>query len=255
MSYIASNLKYIRKAKKLTQDAFAEKLGIKRSSVGAYEEGRAIPNLDVLKKLSKIFDLSFEDILLKNLSIEPNLQHYSFTQQRNQQKMSAAAGNLIQFVPVKAAAGYLTGYADNEFIDELNTFTLPMLAAGNYRAFEIDGDSMLPTPSGSVIVGEKVDTLQHVKTSNTYVLLSKYDGVVYKRIQTSKTNSEKEITLISDNPVYRPYTVKYDDILEVWKAVYILQRPDYQYYSSISNLNTKVDSLSQELSDIKKKLN
>ena len=62
----------------------------------------------------------------------------------------------FRFVPVKAAAGYLAGYADPEFIDELNTFTLPMLAPGKYRAFEIVGDSMLPTQSGSVIVGERV---------------------------------------------------------------------------------------------------
>ncbi len=63
-------------------------------------------------------------------------------------------------MPVKAAAGYLAGYADPEFLDELKTFTLPMLAPGNYRAFEIVGDSMLPTPSGSVIVGEKIDDLE-----------------------------------------------------------------------------------------------
>ena len=74
-----------------------------------------------------------------------------------------SASNEIHLVPVKAAAGYLAGYADPEFIDELNTFTLPMLAPGNYRAFEIVGDSMLPTPSGSVIVGEKIDNVEEVK--------------------------------------------------------------------------------------------
>ena len=80
----------------------------------------------------------------------------------------AAASNDIQIVPVKAAAGYLAGYGDPEFLDELNTFTLPMLAPGNYRAFEIVGDSMLPTQSGSVIVGEKVDDPDDVKSNQTY---------------------------------------------------------------------------------------
>ena len=77
----------------------------------------------------------------------------------------------IPFVPVKAAAGYLAGFADPEFIDELNTFTLPMLSGGDYRAFEIVGDSMMPTPSGSVIVGEKVESLDEVKSNNTYVVV------------------------------------------------------------------------------------
>lgn len=64
---------------------------------------------------------------------------------------------------MKAAAGYLNGYADPEFIDELNTFTLPMLAPGSYRPFEIVGDSMLPTPSGSIIVGKRWKTRRILK--------------------------------------------------------------------------------------------
>ncbi len=82
----------------------------------------------------------------------------------------------IPFVPVKAAAGYLAGYADPEFIDELNTFTLPMLTGGNYRAFEIVGDSMLPTPSGSVIVGEKIDAVDDVKNNTACIVVSRNEG-------------------------------------------------------------------------------
>ena len=89
----------------------------------------------------------------------------------------------IPFVPMKAAAGYLAGYADPEYIDELNTFTLPMLSGGNYRAFEIIGDSMLPTPSGSVIVGEKVENIDDVKNNNACIVVSRNEGIVYKRIQ------------------------------------------------------------------------
>jgi len=40
MSNIASNLKYLRKKKGLTQQQFADALEIKRASVGAYEEDR-----------------------------------------------------------------------------------------------------------------------------------------------------------------------------------------------------------------------
>ncbi len=70
-----------------------------------------------------------------------------------------------------------------KFIDELNTFTLPMLAPGQYRAFEIVGDSMLPTPSGSVIVGEKVEDMEDVKANQAYIVISKSNGIVYKTNQ------------------------------------------------------------------------
>ncbi len=109
-------------------------------------------------------------------------------------------------MPVKAAAGYLAGYADPDFIDELNTFTLPMLCGGNYRAFEIIGDSMLPTQSGSVIVGEKVEDIDGIKTSNTYIVVSRNEGIVYKRVLKSN-RSKNKVTLVSDNPLYEPYQV------------------------------------------------
>src|SRR6187401_2490945 len=176
MSQAGQNLKYLRKLRGWTQEEFAVKLGIKRSLIGAYEEERADPRLEVLEIVSDIFKLSLDELLLKDISNTGN----NFLAKRRQQKMMTAERNLIHFVPVKAAAGYLAGYADSEFIDELNTFTLPMLAGGDYRAFEIVGDSMMPTPSGSVIVCDKVSNLEEVKSNNTYIVVSRTDGVVYK---------------------------------------------------------------------------
>jgi phage repressor protein C with HTH and peptisase S24 domain len=157
-------------------------------------------------------------------------------------------------VPVKAAAGYLAGYADPEFLDELNTFTLPMLAPGDYRAFEIIGDSMLPTPSGSVIVGEKVANLKEVKNSNTYIVVSNADGVVYKRIITNDDHKEK-LTLLSDNPLYEPYQVNATDIVEIWTAVYIIHKAGAQPMWNVDQLAGVVNNLQDQITSLKKKLN
>ena len=154
-------------------------------------------------------------------------------------------------MPVKAAAGYLNGYADPDFLDELNTFTLPMLAPGNYRAFEIIGDSMMPTPSGSVIVGEKVDDIEDVKTSNTYVVLSKSDGVVYKRV-VKNNRAKNKMTLISDNPSYEPYQVNSEDVLEIWKAVYILQKAASVQRWDVNQLAGMVNNLQQQVTSLRK---
>ena len=160
MSRAGQNLKYLRKLRGWTQEEFARKLGIKRSLVGAYEEERADPRLEVLGAVSEIFKVTLDELLLQDLS---EVKGSNYLAKRRQMKMMAADRNLIHFVPVKAAAGYLAGYADSEFIDELNTFTLPMLSGGNYRAFEIIGDSMMPTPSGSIIVGEKVEKMEKME--------------------------------------------------------------------------------------------
>jgi len=160
----------------------------------------------------------------------------------------------IPFVPVKAAAGYLAGYADPEFVDELNTFTLPMLAGGNYRAFEIIGDSMLPIPSGSVIVGEKVDSLEEMKNNTACIVISRSEGIVYKRIQKNGRIKNK-LTLVSDNPVYHPYTVNADDVLEVWQAQMVIAKANQQQRWDMGQLTNIVSDLQEQVISLRKKMN
>ena len=251
MSYAGKNLRYLRKLRGWTQEEFANKLKIKRSLIGAYEEERAEPKLEVLELMSNIFKLSLDELLLKDMSA---VKGSSYLEQRRKLKLAVSSTADIQFVPVKAAAGYLAGYADPDFLDELNTFTLPMLAPGQYRAFEIIGDSMMPTPSGSVIVGEKIEDLEDVKNSNTYVVLSKSEGVVYKRIMKNN-RAKNKLTMISDNPQYEPYNVNAEDVLEVWKAVYILHKANTANRWDVNQLAGIVSNLQDQVSSLKKKFN
>ncbi|MFZ9589911.1 MAG: helix-turn-helix domain-containing protein, partial [Chitinophagaceae bacterium] len=62
-SYAGKNLKHLRKLKGLTQEEFAQKLQIKRSLLGAYEEERAEPRIDVLEMVSDHFGISLDDLL------------------------------------------------------------------------------------------------------------------------------------------------------------------------------------------------
>src|SRR5438046_1594097 len=192
MAQANKNLKYLRKLRGWTQEEFAQKLRIKRSLLGAYEEERAEPRIDVLETVCDIFKLTLDDLPRKDVS--DNKSNYL----AKRRAMKLAGGRTdIPFVPIKAAAGYLAGYADPEFVDELNTFTLPMLTGGNYRAFEIVGDSMMHTPSGSVIVGEEVDNVDDVKNNMTYVVVSRNEGIVYKRILNGNRRINKW-NLVSD---------------------------------------------------------
>src|SRR5205085_1079247 len=249
MAVSNKNLKYLRKLRGWTQEEFAQKLRIKRSLLGAYEEERAEPRIDVLEVVCDIFKLTLDEILRKDLSDNKG----NYIAKRRAIKLAGGRPD-IPFVPVKAAAGYLAGYGDPEFIDELNTFTLPMLSGGNYRAFEIVGDSMLPTPSGSVIVGEKVDDIEEVKSNLTYVVISRNEGIVYKRIL--KTNRTKaKLTLISDNPQYQPYSINSEDILEIWQAQYVIAKATQQQRWDVDQLANVVNSLHQQVSQLKKRMN
>ncbi|MBK7291282.1 MAG: LexA family transcriptional regulator [Chitinophagaceae bacterium] len=249
MAISNQNLKYLRKLRGWTQEEFANKLRIKRSLLGAYEEERAEPRIDVLEIVCDMFKLTLDDILRKDLSDNKG----NYLAKRRAMKLAMGRPD-IPFVPIKAAAGYLAGFEDPEFIDELNTFTLPMLTGGNYRAFEIVGDSMLPTPSGSVIVGEKLENLDDVKNNIACIVVSRNEGIVYKRVQKNGRQKNK-LTLVSDNPVFHPYTVNAEEVLEMWQAQVVISRTNSQNRWDMSQLATVVSDLQQQVTSLKKRMN
>jgi transcriptional regulator with XRE-family HTH domain len=219
MSTIPSNIKFLRKKKGLTQQQFADQIGIKRSLVGAYEEERAEPKYELLKKIALFFDISVDDFINETID-----EKWAPKPKGNQAQLRVLSISVdkddnenIELVPMKASAGYLNGYADPEYVAQLPKFYLPMFKQGTYRAFEIKGDSMLPLVSGTTIISEYVENWSDVKPGETYVVISKTEGIVYKRIG-NKFKDNKKLKLISDNPVYDPYEISGEDILEIWKA-------------------------------------
>jgi transcriptional regulator with XRE-family HTH domain len=248
-SFAGKNLKFLRKKIGMTQEEFAQKLQIKRSLLGAYEEERAEPRLDVLEMVSDHFGITLDDLLRTDLGGDG----VSYLSKRRQQKMSSDIQK-IHFVPVKAAAGYLAGYADEEFIDELNTFTLPMLGSGQFRAFEIIGDSMLPTPSGSIIVGQKMENLDDVGQHSSCIVVSRSEGIVYKRVSFGSGQKSK-VTLTSDNPTYQPYEVNAEDILEVWQGQVVITKVAQQQRWDVGQLANLVSNLQEQVSSIRKRMN
>lgn len=261
MTHLAKNLKYLRKQKNLTQQEFAGKLGLKRSKVGSYEEDRAEPRLETLQNIAHFFDVSLDELINRNIKEKgknkadtkgENLRILPVTVDRQERET-------INLVPVKAAAGYLNGYADPEFIEELPQFSLPLdeLATHRtYRAFQIKGDSMKPVEPGSYILCEYLQDWNKIKDGKCYVLITKDEGVVYKRVE-NELEEKQQLTLHSDNPEYDSYTVKADDILEVWKALgYIsFELPDpYSHHQQLSmdQLTAAVLSVKKEVAELKK---
>jgi len=254
MSIISTNIKFLRKKKGLTQQQFADEIGIKRSLVGAYEEDRADPKYELLKKIALYFEISVDDFINETINEKwapkpkgnpANLRVLSITVDKEDNEN-------IEMVPVKASAGYLNGYADPEYVAQLPKFYLPMFNQGTYRAFEIKGDSMLPLQSGTVIIGEYVENWADVKAGDTYVVLSKTEGVVYKRIG-NKYRDNKKLKLLSDNPSYEPYEVSGEDILEIWKAKAYLSThmPTPMPEPSIENLTTMMAEMQKSISKLK----
>lgn len=216
MSLFSDNIRYLRTRKGVSQEIVAESLAITRDRMAKYEGGKSQPPFEVLIGISHYYHVSIDLLLTADIrkididglmQLEDNRILLPITVDREGE-------NTIEIIPHKARAGYLNGYSDPEFIEGLQQVSLPFLTNGKFRAFPVSGDSMPPHRDGSFIVGRYIENLGEVRDGKTYILLTKEDGIVYKRLNKNGRNS---LMLVSDNSFYEPYAIKASDVLEIWE--------------------------------------
>jgi transcriptional regulator with XRE-family HTH domain len=259
MAIVNKNLKFLRVQQGLTQKQLAEKLGLKQAAIGAYEEERATPPLTSLLDIIKIFNVNLDDLVKYDLSRSSEKERkVQGSNRREVLAITVDSNNKenVELVTQKASAGYLSGYQDTEFVKELPKISMPVLPKNKtYRAFEIQGDSMLPIQPGSIIFGEYLENVSAIKNGKLYILITKHEGIVFKRI-FNFTQDEGKLLLVSDNRQYEPYSVEANDILEIWgaKAFFSNQFPELQNNTaSTDHLAHTVLSLQAEIQRLKKK--
>lgn len=253
---ISENIKYLRKQAGYTQEQFANEVGIKRSLVGAYEEGRAEPRLQTLQKIGEVLNVTTDALIAKDLTKDDPKKYQKEKIKILSITVDKEDKENIELIPQKAAAGYLNGYADPEYLSELPRFNLPMLPPNaTYRAFEISGDSMLPLPSGAIVIGKYIESIQDIKNGKTYVLLTNKEGIVYKRV-FNYIEEKGKLFLVSDNKSYSAYELDPADLMEIWeaKAFISVEFPDAESATELSldKLAGMVMSLQEEVKQLKK---
>lgn len=153
----------------------------------------------------------------------------------------------VVLVPVKAAAGYLLGYGDAEFIQSLPTFSLPNIQNGTFRMFQVEGNSMYPTLSDkSYVVGEWVENwIKDIKDNRIYVTVCD-NGVLVKRV-LNRLKKYENLYLKSDNRKEHPnVTLEPNQIKEVWavKMHLSFELPDPTVlYDRVGDLEAEIDHI------------
>lgn len=260
MNLISVNIKILRKRHGFTQEELARKTGIKRSLIGSYEEGRAVPKMPVLQVLAHVFNTSIDSLISKDFSQteqDESVKAASVLNNNLRVLSTVVDGNnkeLVTVVPIKASAGYTSGYADPEYIESLPVFSLPLPELSKertYRLFQIKGDSMMPIQSGSYVICEFVSDYREINEGKAYILVTGKDGIVYKRVYN---NVEKtgEFLLKSDNPEYSPYSISANEVLEIWKSLGFISfsLPDADDVS-LQKLSFMVNDLKEEVAKLK----
>jgi transcriptional regulator with XRE-family HTH domain len=251
---LARNIKYLRKKNKISQQDLASALDLPRTTLGDYERGKNEPNINMLIRMAEKFNISLDELITKDLSMED----YEIIKSKDLRVLAISVdknkeGN-IELVDTKAEAGYLESYSDPEYIKDLPKIGFPNIPTGTYRGFEISGDSMLPVEPGSIIIADYMEKFEDIKDDKTYVIVSKNEGLVYKRIK--KLKDKNQLLLISDNEYYKPYTIDFNEVAEIWQYYAHLSFSDSKLlFNSI--VEDKLNEIQQQLSeihtDIKKK--
>lgn len=254
MSLFSDNIRALRVKHKTSQAKVAESLMITRGRYVKYEDGTSEAPYEILKKIAQYYQISID--LLLSVDIR-KIEVSDLLKLENNRlilpiQVDQTGKNRIELVTQTVKAGYLNGYADPEYIEQLQQISLPFLGMGKYRGFPVEGDSMPPHQDGDIIVGRYVERLGEVLDGKTYIFITRTEGMVYKRLNKNKKNA---LVVASDNYFYPPYEVKASDILEIWEYQCSIARSDNKT-AAIENdtIKNMFVELKREIGEVKQSI-
>lgn len=140
----------------------------------------------------------------------------------------------VPLISQYAYAGYLCGFADEEYLNSLPTVSWDgnIETKGEYIVIEVRGDSMDDRTYESILEGDllycrklKQELWQYKLHFNVwdFVIIHKTDGIIVKRIVEHDVETGN-ITLHSLNPLYEDQIINIQDVLQIFNVVEIKRK-------------------------------
>ena len=243
----------------LNNFSFSKRIGVTGTTIDSIVNGRpqkdgtrkkTKPGYDVLTAIIDTFNINPDYLFGKsNVMLKSDVKEgQTYSGMPQVIAVNQTGDENVVYVPVKARAGYLDGYGDPSYIETLPSFNMPHLTNGTYRCFEVKGNSMVRTFfDGDLVFGKYVEDLSDIKDGRVYVIVSKNDGIVLKRV-INRIAERRKLILKSDNKDgnYPTYTINAEDIAEVWYVTMYAskQMPEpVDIYDRLHELESKVVDL------------
>jgi transcriptional regulator with XRE-family HTH domain len=238
MLLLASNIKYLRKSKKVTQQDIGAAVGVSDNAISNYENGKFFPTADVLVKICEFFNVSSDDLLLRDLSSGERPNEFEPA------VLPASIKGTNIMVPVSAQAGYALEWSQ-EFIRSLTFVAIPGVE-GEARTFEIAGNSMSPVLlAGEFVSCIPVADVTKIENNRIYAIVGRESGIHVKYLQPE---DQRVLCIPANRDEFEPYYLEADDIREIWEArVKVTSRIVDQLAGSSGNTDKKLRSLEEFL--------
>lgn len=267
MSDIQERLKKLIEKLDLNPNSFSERVNVSSSVIYHIIGGRKnAPSADLLGKISMAFAsinigwlLTGKGDMLKPADAQGNNHDGRSGYIPSVVTVNTSGKDNVVMVPIKAQAGYLRGLKDTHYFEKLPAFYLPRYTNGIYRAFEVDGYSML-TEQGiglhptDIVVCKYVEKLEDVRDNKVYVIVNNapnFDDILIKRCFNTVA-SYNWLLCKSDNKSGEYPDIHLDpkNIKELWEWKGMLSA----YYPNVADVYQQLNQITVELSYLRQQI-
>lgn len=185
-----TSLKKIRQDNNLTQEELAKKINTSRSNIANYENDKNMPSIDILEKLSEIFNCSIDYLLGKSDARMPDLKDKLF---------------LIPIVGKVAAGQPILANENIEGYLPIDPLMYNLTSPNGFFFLKIQGESMNKLiKNGSYALIKKQDYAE-----NGDVIVAIVNGDNEATIKRYKQLNEQFIMLepVSEDSSFQPITI------------------------------------------------
>jgi SOS-response transcriptional repressor LexA len=230
-------LKAFRKEKKLSQQDFADSLGITTRTLYNYEEGKSYPSLEIMNRLQAVYNLRIELLADEDDEFSAQEQKYIKKYRVCDERGKGMVDTVLDYeynrtldllnkndikqsepiitvqVPYESMAAGFGNYLSDSSYEEID-FPVSKIPNGTDYGIRISGDSMNPTiPDGCIAFIRSRPAIENGKIG-----VFSLNGEGYcKRLEVDSENHT--IWLVSDNEKYEPIKVGLEDYLHTYGEV------------------------------------
>lgn len=170
----SKNLQELRTSHGLSQEQLADKIGVSRQAVGAWESGKTMPEIDKVAQICKVFEVSADELLGELISKENqrpkfSKSHYESENSRISILKATGVAVILLSVAVTIFQSALT-ITDNPDVGRINgtyiifgvVLALPMFILGNNKDEILKNRLKSAQPTVSEIYSDQ--ELEEIKT-------------------------------------------------------------------------------------------